>query len=162
MRDPRWDRTGRAGPPLPPRLRPPGPAAAAVPPRACPVTEGHPDRGPPCRGASTDSAAGQGLVPPPEASPRPRLHTPAAAGAEGLRRLPTGRNRARGGAWGVVPAVGSRTPPRRGGGGPAPAGRGVRSPKALLRLRGCRCGFRSELRVVVTGDLPVRRVPGGG
>lgn len=104
-------------------------------------------------------------MPPPEASPRPRLHTPAAAGAEGLTRLPTGRNQARGGAWGLCRRLGAG--PRRAGvgggrrGGPASAGRGVRSPKALLRLRGCRCGFGSGLRVVVPGDLPVRRVPGG-
>lgn len=105
------------------RLRPPGPAAAAVAPRACPVTEGCPGWGPPCRGVpapSTDSAAGQGLVPPPEASPRPRPHTPAAVdprrrrlkGWQGSQRDGAGVEAVRGG-W-AREGDGGREPPPPG------------------------------------------------
>lgn len=99
-------------------------------------------------------------------SPHRSSQVTAFEGAAGPR---TGRSRPRGGAGGLYP-LGRRwlvaSLCRAVCGGPGSSWRRGRAvagslPRALLHGRGCRWVCRSGLRVVRTGDLPVRRVPRG-
>lgn len=123
------------------RSRPLGPS------RACHVTEGPP--GPLCRGApapSSDSAAGQGLVPSLEGSPPGSTHGPRFDPRRRLKDwlvgLRPGRSGARAGALALGlggVAVGRRMPPGRCAGGTAGAGGGPDPVRGSLPRGACCC-----------------------